>query len=638
MDHWFDSLTKGLASAQPSRRSLIAGVGVALAAGGTKWDLARGAAPSRPAHPSTATKTATFGPCTVLSQGGHFEHHLVSRASSNGHNAELHRTRTIDPKTGTTHDTTVLVDGKQQLQVTSTFTRSSQTHRFIFGNALIPGGAVLTTDGKTLRGTIGGKTIVPYTIGSGRKLQFVNGTPKRGSTTPGVSDAIEAVAKQADADLERCTASDTQAFVPNETHLAKMAGYSAEITSKCGGYPNETLFQTSGSRTAPDLTCGEYYLLLGLANHNGVMQGQATTNTWFSKLCEACNNKCGGNLFTEIGNVIGCVVSAYTTYCADGCISCGKAVTYSSDQFNCQQGCQSSKACDPVPCGGESCLRDQICVYGGNANETFGSTGFIPPICCPKTHPKPCGRPGGAYAVGLSQPWIGGYCCGDEAPCIYDTRFGPQSSSFNDNGYYCCPKAQICGSFKNGVYVGVCCFPKQHCCNGGCCGPLQGCAKLAGYDGSFTGAGSSTGCCPQVHIHDGKCCPGGHWCGPNKEYCCQDGCAGGKCAQICLTGQRTRNGTCCGNNIACGDACCENGCADAKTSKCKPKSAKCSAGQYECDFYPKGYLGKETICCPKGRACYEKCCPPKTVACANLKGVWGCWPQMQCAPTPPPPK
>jgi hypothetical protein len=626
MDHWFDSLTKDLAAYKPSRRTALASFATALAMGATR--------PTPRA--TTPPKTANFGPCTVYSQDGHYEHHLVSRASAGGHNAELRRTRTIDPKTGTTHDTTILVDGKQQLELTSTFMKSAETHKFTFGDGFVPGGAMLTsTDGgKTFRGSIAGKTIAPYTIGSG-EIQFTNGAPPKRAQTPGVSDAVKAVAKQADAELDKCSAGarDVPAIRP----------LPPKIVAECGGTPGNTEFQVSGNHSAPNMTCGEYELLVGLANHNGVRQGQSTTNTWFSKLCEACNNKCGGNLFDEIVNVVGCLVEAYETYCADGCLRCGKAVNYSSKQFNCQQGCQSGPACDPVPCGynygggQSSCLHDEICVYRGNYNETFGSTGFVPPICCPKTHPKPCGRAGGIYDNALGSPWIGGYCCGNEAPCIFDTRFGSQADSFNDNGYYCCPKAQICGSFKNGVYVGVCCFPQQHCCDGMCCRANQTCAKLAGYDGTYTGAGSATGCCPKEHIRDGKCCPNEHRCG-NNEYCCPDGCANGKCAEICLSGQRTRNGTCCGGNIACGDACCENGCADPKTSKCKPKSTKCASGHYECDFYPKGYLAKETICCPKGQVCYEKCCPPRTAACANLKGVWGCWPQAQCAPTPPPPK
>jgi hypothetical protein len=637
MDHWFDSLTKGMASYKPSRGTALASFATALAAAGSRWDVARAGMPPRPTPQPLTAKTANFGPCTVYSKGGHYEHHLVSRASASGHNAELRRTRTVDPKTGTTHDTTILVDGKLQLEVTGTFAKSS-TQKFVFGDAFVSGGAVLTsTDGgKTFRGTIGGKTIAPYTIGSG-KLRFVNGVPKRGKPAPGVSDAVKAVAKQADADLQQCT-SNAHASLPNSTHVAKTVSYGPIITRDCGGYPNETLFQTSGNHSAPDMTCGEYYaLLLGVADHNGKYQGQATTNTWFSQACEACQNHCAGFL-AGVLDAFECLGSVLDE-CEDGCISCGKWAGYEGKQFNCQQGCQTSKACDPVPCGGGSCLRDQVCVYGGNYNETFGSTGYIPPICCPKTHPHVCGRAGGIYVNSntIGQPWIGGYCCSDEAPCLFDTRFGSQSSSFNDNGYYCCPKEQICGSFKNGVYVGLCCFPKQHCCDGMCCGPDQNCAKLAGYDGTYTGAGSSTGCCPEAHIRDGKCCPNEHRCG-NNEYCCPDGCANGKCAELCLSYQRTRNGTCCGDNVACGDVCCDNGCADPKTSKCKPKSTKCTSGNYECDFYPKGYLAKETVCCPKGQTCYEKCCPPKTVACANLKGVWGCFPQSQCAPTPPPPK
>jgi hypothetical protein len=638
MDHWFDSLTKGMASYRPSRGTALASFATALAAAGTSWDAARAATPRRPTPQPPATKTATFGPCTLYSKGGHYEHHLVSKASASGHNAELRRTRTVDPKTGTTHDTTILVDGKPQIDVTATFTKSSETHKFVFGNGIVPGGAMLTSSdgGKTFRGTIGGKAIVPYTIGSGR-LRFANGAPPKRAQASGVIDAVKAVAKQADADLEQCTA-NAHAFVPNGTYLAQTAGYSAAITSKCGGYPDEMLSLATGNRNAPNMTCGEYYLLLGIANHNGKPQIQATTNTWFTPLCEACYNKCGGNLFDEIVNVVGCVIEAYESYCTDGCRSCFKAVNYSSKQFNCQQGCQNGKACNPVPCGGSSnygnlsCLRDEICVASGYTG-----------ICCPKTHTKACGSAGvNVYGwmnfsnqPGPGQPWIGAYCCDEEAPCLYDTRFGSQSSSYYDNGYYCCPKAQICGTLKDGVYVGVCCFPKQHCCNGSCCPPESVCATEArsymavrGNPNASTAGGAKV-CCHPKAVRNGECCQSGHWCG---DQCCGAsvafGCPKGKCPPqptMCLTG------------VHCGFVCCNTGCANPDTSTCKSTS-KCTGKFAECLTFPE--MGATSVCCPKGVTCGGgKCCGKGTKACMHVTtGKIGCYPASQCAPPLPPPK
>lgn len=625
MDHWFDSLTKDIAALKPSRRTALATFATALAMGAT-----------RPApRPTPTSKTASFGPCTVYSKGGHYEHQLVSKASAGGHNAELRRTRTVDPKTGATNDTTILVDGKTQLEVTGTFEKGSTTHKGVFGDAFVPGGATLTSidGGKTFRGTIGGKTIEPYTIGSG-KLRFVNGAPKRGTPAPGASDAVKAVAKQADADLERCT-SNAHAFVPNGTHLAKMQEFNARITSLCGGYPDEMLSLESDNRNAPNMKCGEYYQLVAVANSNGKHQGQATTNTWFSQACEACQNHCAGFL-AGVLDAFECLGSVLSE-CEDGCISCGKWAGYEGKQFNCQQGCQSSKACDPVPCGGGSCLRDEVCVYGGNYNETFGSTGYIPPICCPTTHPHVCGRAGGTFVNSntIGQPWIGGYCCADEAPCIFDTRFGSQADSFNDNGYYCCPKEQICGSFKNGVYVGVCCFPKQHCCNGSCCPPETVCATQAtahmatrGNPNASTPGGAKV-CCHPKAVRNGECCQSGHWCG---DQCCGAsaafGCPKGKCPPqptMCLTG------------VHCGFVCCNTGCADPDTSTCKSTS-KCTKPNYECLTFPE--MGATSVCCPKGITCAGgKCCPKGTKACMHVTtGKIGCYPASQCAPPLPPPK
>jgi hypothetical protein len=641
MDHWFDELSKHVASSGPSRRSVFAGIGAMFAASGTGWAPVFAAVAPHPARKvkTIPSKTESFGPCKVSSKGAHYEHHLVSNASAGGLTAILKKSRIIDPKSGTTLDTTILIDGKQQVQLTGTYTKSARSEKLTLGNAFGFGSAVLTSSdgGRTLRGTVGGKTIVPYVVGSGKKLQFVNGKPKFGKPVPGVNDAIKAVSTQATADYQRCTSS-VHAGLERDGEMA-LGPYRARHNAylertqetSCGTpYPNALISGTT-------LTCAQEMAILKAAAKNGVGLSTATTETFFTGLCEACNNKCSSNFFTVIGDLVGCIADLYD-YCASGCGSCSKFVNYSGVQFNCQQGCTAAgNACNPVPCGtglGTSCNPDQLCAYQGDYETTFGYN-TVPGLCCPKSHPQECGSPiSSTYWYGYN------YCCNAQNPCLYDTRFGSRTDSSNWNalyGYYCCPSPRVCGKRENGVWVGECCTYGQTCCGSTCCSPGQVCAHQAAVHLAVKGnphhlstPGGAPVCCADHLVKNGQCCQSGHWCG---DQCCGAasvfGCPGGVCPPqptLCLTG------------VHCGFVCCENaGCADAKTSTCK-KASKCTGKDQECLTYPE--MGVTSVCCPKGVTCAAgKCCPAGTKACPHVtSGTIGCWPSSQCAPPLPPPK
>src|SRR6202162_5939901 len=634
MDHWFDHLTKQLATSTPSRRAVMAGAGVALCAAATngRWlDAFAAVRPGRPAPRPITAKTATFGPCTVYSKGAVYEHRLASTATAGGHTAVLHKTHSVDPKKGTTLDTTVLVDGKQQAKLTGTYTKSSRSETLVLGDAFGFGGAVLTSsdDGATLRGTVGGKTIEPYVVGSGKKLRFVNGQPARTKETPGISDAIKAVFAKADSDQTQCTSS-AHAFHQRGGALA-LEPYRArhdahrELTQETScdtSAPNQAVYGTT-------LTCAQYNALIKQSNKLGGGQSIATTETWFTGLCQACQNKCSGNLFDEVANLFECAGSI-AEYCANGCDKCKKFVNYSGVQFNCQQGCSAKgAACNPVPCpeGATSCKPDQVCVYGGNYAAQFGAPGAVGGLCCPKSHPHSCGNPGNSVQGSSA-------CCGALAPCVYDTRFRPLSTAGNTNyaGYLCCPENRICGKLVKGIFVGQCCLPDQTCCDSTvCCPQGQRCAVQAAVHlpqqhapNHLSTPGGAKVCCPPNQVKGGQCCQSGHWCG---NECCDQasapGCPGGKCApasKLCLTG------------VHCGFVCCENGCADAKTSTCK--KPKCGRGHYECQ--PNQY-NATSVCCRTGATCANgKCCPRRTTACGHkTNGAFGCWPPSQCQQAPP---
>jgi hypothetical protein len=633
MDHWFDSLTKSLASREPSRRTVIAGIGATFAAAGGRWTPAFAAGLARPGPVKVTAKNATFGPCTVYSKGAHYEHHLTSRASASGHSAVLQKSRTIDPKTGTTLDTTVLVDGKKQIELTSTFKKSSQSDRLVIGDAFGVSGAVLTsTDGgKTVRGTVGGKTIRPYNTGSGKKLEFVNGQPKKTKPTPGVKDAITAVSKQADADYKRCTSS-AHASLPLDEHVALepyRARHDAHLQklqeTGCGTPPFSNSYIVPGTT----LTCAQFTEIVTAGYKNSVQQSMASTNTFFSGVCEGCQNNCGGSLFGAIVDAVECIGSV-AEYCANGCSACGNFFNYGGKQFACQQGC--GHYCDPVPCGtglGTSCNPGQVCIYQGNYEETFGYN-TIPGLCCPDAHPQGCGMLGG-FVLGYSYD----YCCNGQNPCLYDTRFGAKVGS-NYYGYYCCPSPRICGRRENGIWVGECCAYGQTCCGSTCCSPGQVCTNQAavhlaikGHPNHLTTPGGAKVCCPANGVRGSQCCQTGNWCG---DECCGAtpffGCVNGKCPPqptMCLTG------------VHCGFTCCQDaGCADPNTSTCK--KTKCTHNTHECLTYPE--MGVTSVCCPKGVTCAGgKCCPKGTKACQHLTtGTIGCYPASQCQPPLPPPQ
>ena len=393
-----------------------------------------------------------------------------------------------------------------------------------------------------------------------------------------------------------------------------------ELTQEtsCGtSAPNQAVSGTT-------LTCAQYNALINQSKRLGGGQSYATTATWFTGICQACQNKCNGNLLDEVANLFECAGSL-AEYCANGCDKCKKFVNYSGVQFNCQQGCSAGgAACNPVPCDGASCNHSQVCVYA--FSQEFGTT-EIPGICCPKSHPRACGSAGNSIYGGSF------YCCGALAPCTYDTRFGPMSSAANTNyaGYLCCPENRICGKLVKGVFVGQCCLPDQTCCDSTmCCPQGQRCAVQAAVhlpkqhapDNLSTPGGAKV-CCPPKQMRGDQCCQSGHWCG---NQCCAQasvyGCPGGKCPNptLCLTG------------VHCGFVCCENGCADAKTSTCK--KPKCGRGHYECQ--PNTY-NATSVCCRTGATCANgKCCPRGTTACGHkTNGAFGCWPSAQCA-TPPP--
>jgi hypothetical protein len=608
MDHWFDNLSKQFAK-KPSRRTFVGALTTTLVAlaSDSGRSSAFAAAPVERAipvprgvrnAPRTTAKTLNLGPCTATSNGLAFDHQFRSEVRASGRTAVLQTTRSLTPS-GITLDKAFLIDGKAQFKATSAFSKSSQSTRLTIGNAFGYNGAVITSNdgGRTLHGEIGGRAFVPWTKGSRKKIQFVDGKALNGKASPGVADALKALAKRAQSDIKLC-GSRAHAGLPSTENLA-LEPYRARHThdrQKTGG----------GAYT-------EYW------EEGGVWVSSVNTDAYLSADCISCGNNCDVSLATAAGDALECALGILDLS-FDGC---SEFVGLTGQQEQCLEKCNAFDGCfnqlclntppqssaAPIP----TCDKGDICLKNG------------PGYCCPRSHPNVC--PGSfdlnlpSYQNGINWGTPGSdfnnFCCAVNSGCLFD----PNPPLYNYGIFLCCPKDRICGKrHSNPAAHG---FSASSYWEGTCCAPGLVCTENA-----LPSQPKTPTCCPPRAVHNGKCCNGGsdaqvasRWCG---DECCEGPCDGDKCAVLCLQG------------VACGKTCCTNGCADAKTSRCHP-SPKCARNKSVClSTFPNSSATKE-ICCAKGGSCYDgKCCPKNTTACANGSGTWGCWKPADCRVLPQP--
>ena len=366
--------------------------------------------------------------------------------------------------------------------------------------------------------------------------------------------------------------------------------------------------------------------------------------------CNACQWKCGG----LYGLCLAGVVSTCAATCGLTCLGdfvaeatgngCANAVS------NCVNDCSKpGNACCPASCNvdGNCCQGNgaHCCIFGNN-NQTC-----CPPNqacckggCCPAgqlclNNVLECCNPGHGPGCGAVCCQAGSYCAnaGYDFCCPQNTKFcAAYPATAPQRGLCCAPGTTCCSNFHTPGAYGtsggmVCCPDNDYVCVGsyGFRGP---CVKKSDMCGAAY--------CPG-HCKNGKCCFGGsgaeasRWCG---DTCCQGQCCAhdkSKCCGLCLSGQRTTLGTCCNTGTACGTKCCPSGCADARTSTCK--SVRCTSSQYMCTSSMPHSNATEHVCCPKGRQCYNgQCCAANEVACISPQNgnAWGCWPSSECQAPP----
>jgi hypothetical protein len=536
MDHWFDSLTKNLASQGITRRTFLDGVlsGIALASLDLRLDRVLAAqapaslsgrtvrfAPSVRPSSEILPKSLTFGPCAVMTKGSHFERHFKSSTQVSGHTVSVERDHTADKDQPSHLETKLVIDGNPALVSSVTEGKSSRSYRLQISKAFGFTALLTSTGGKTVHGNIDGRAVVPFTSSATGTIRFANGTPAKGQPAPYLPEAIKAAFTHANEDLGRCVA-PAQAYNRRRFDTARVAQ----------GWHRHGSVQAD---PPPCYDCDNWA--------NMVYQPSGAV---FSPGCQACINKCNGALN-------GCLNSngaaALASFGFDVHADYMLAVGCNDNDVSCITACYAG-ACLGELCPGEKqalessiagggtlsapvpgCDRNQVCV---------SNLGF----CCPKTHPNPC--PGWYDGIIPGNTIASNICCQTGYACLWDTS----------SGYFgCCPKERVCtsktGGYRNAAYgtQGACCPPGEVC----------------------DGHGS---CCPRHKLAGGVCCGGTDpltkqfriWCG-GKCIVCDGACINGRCQKLCLGGHTT-DGKCCHHGNACGKKCCPYGCANPKTSTC----------------------------------------------------------------------
>ena len=637
MDHWFDELTKQVASGSLSRREILRQMAAAALASLAPPLLGRSVASARSSHTSELAAASAravngavqIGPASLAPITYGAGKSFVTRSAVDTYNNQvtsLQATVSQDVLQGVGAGPYVDERTKKIVPVGTTRSLSSRW-------VVTTGSAMVLTVDAIHRRRGHARVEIEYGVGfSGAKNLKLEWNDDKGS------GSLDGRA------LRTFTKTDTQLYfsdgqpVPARTISPATKRAINRVLAK---FKASTASSAQPVRVAYD----------GNIIADGNNPPQPNTSD-----CTACQTACGFEYTGCIAGVaVGCAAS-----CGVGCIvdfalegtgnGCANAVQ------NCVNTCsQPGNACCPASCnvdgnccqgnGAHCCIfgpGSQTCCPAGSACSAGG--------CCPPGQIKDnsvssgCCDPGHGAACG----WT---CCAAGTFCA-DFRFG-----------LCCPKNQTyCKNYDTGTFTperGLCCAEGTTCCSnfhmpntyggGGamvCC-PNDGyvCVGSYGFRGPCVKKSEMCGdqFCPGA-CKKGKCCfgveehPSGpsatRWCG---DTCCQGECCGhdkNMCCGLCLSGQRTTLGTCCDTGTACGTKCCEWGCADAKTSTCK-KEQHCAHGSWKCTSSMPGTNATETLCCHGNNPqCYGgKCCPPSTVVCVNNStGKTGCWPQAQCRP------
>jgi len=470
--------------------------------------------------------------------------------------------------------------------------------------------AFTSSNGTTVQGTVNGRTVSPFAIGTDLKtIQYADGSAIPQSVVD--SDVRQALPSLMSAIQGKCSAAPAQ---PAQSP----AGQAAAVSLK--GDPSAQAYNPYSSFAC--LTCMVGCEALDMACWVDAACGAADCGVFYS-LCFA------GALISCIGSDIKCegnTAWAFHSLCGYGLPvpSAGPCHMLAQSELSGAPPSSMGPPCCPTFCGTTTSINAGEFCCGA------GASCALPPLCCPAGFTG-CGTnccPSGSTCVGGNTCCASGNLCGTSCCASGQTCLG---------GNTCCDPSNTCGP--------NCCAAGQQCLQDSttCCAPAKACGRNnCCTDDEVCGAnGTCTTTCP-----DGSPVCGGVCCAAN-ELCCQVQTSSGTSQPQCVSPNPSRNNDpWCGGNPAttstqpnptqivcnncssvqhCGDICTTSGgstlCSNDWYCQCNNGGNVC--GQNCCSATDTCIAATGTCCAAGHAVCNGVCCPnaystcdPTTGACA----------------------
>lgn len=573
MGHWFDDLTKQLATGKVSRRAVMQGaIGASVLPflGAPADDVS----PLPKYSPNIVTPQAptqqAVGVCTVRQEQVR-TFSLSTQAEWRGRQLEYEQTATVVvPAGNATFTRRISLDGNTLFATEAIRKPSGATKISIRFGPILRGiqEAIFTSDGEVFVGRIDGRPVLPFRKGADyRSLVFTDGQPAPSSDVPDeIKRAIELILQKARREAPSCLQTEESRRSSISTDGRSLPSFTIQRVGSAGERFSDPAVDPYSIDLGPSMP-----LPLPHGDH-----GHGSHPSW-SGGCKACEGACAGG-------AIACALA-----CAGGCA--GATIFYLVCLIPCELGCVVAQVGCMVAChacGGPCC-----------------------PVCCGNV--ACCDR--GETCLNPST----GVCCSEGlVPCANHSCCQPTDTCIPSDGT-CCPAGQVvCSNVccKPGELCkeGICCPKDQIICANVCCGPKEKCV--------------SGKCCPTELACGNVCCDELTRCvNPGTGLCCSF--ASETCGtRCCPPGERCIQGQCCPSNQLCGGTCCPPGfpCQDPVKGICSSKP--CSRRQKPCNPEPPG----PGICCPEnvGSCCNGQCCQPNEICCSRTGLPFGCHHPAEC--------
>jgi hypothetical protein len=586
MEHWFDRLTKSMATARFSRRSVLQG---AAAVGGS-WILSRAAGPAALASAQVRLKPLVNPPtCEIETKGGDA---VITYSARSSYRDQPLTLTGIQARRGRRYPT---VQSQMRVEIGGKLVMD-------FNRSITP-----TLDAHARRTTPTVRTNITYgdPIGGVRSVTAV----AKGNQIQGFADGRAFTADRAPQAALRFKNPRRQATIRVDPDLAQaMQELVATANRNLQNCPVRRASMSSLHDVASrsDVILKPVRALASSLASAGVVASMAAQNIPSQGPCDDCLYACDKNF---VGCMVGCAKSLGLD-CWGG-IKCGEDLNSCGDDCNKPGG----PCCDVGCPGGGCCAKDTTCC---------GNT------CCDS----------GSTTCATAKDGVGDtvhHCCPSSAPSLQILGYQYSQQDVNETlEIVCCPNG------TTGCSGNSCCSSDQYCADhlwGICC--RKGQSFCAGYccDGTCvkTAAGSET-CCPRGSLCGSDCCSSDEKClqSPGGPICCNGYLCGSQCCgpgAICSNGQCFYGSPC--GNTHCGLAnpvCC-NGVCCSSNQTCV--NGRCTGTQ--CPTYGGGWFRMQEVPCPDTPG---MCCPWNTECCASVKqccapgteccGARGCVPTGMC--------